>query len=164
MSVKEGILAEGSPIYDGESRPAGGAATDEHLRTALILSRSFQGWTGAPIDYISLKWWGFNQYTGGDGILTRGYGEMVDWLEAEIERLGGVFRLKAPVAAVEPVEGEEEEEVSVKISTRWVEDIPEVMHAELLFNFHAPYTLLTLPLGVLKYAPPTLTPTLSIRR
>ncbi|KIM29812.1 hypothetical protein M408DRAFT_22683 [Serendipita vermifera MAFF 305830] len=88
---------------------------------------------------------------------------MVDWIKAEIERLGGAFRLKAPVAAVELVEGEEEEG-SVKISTRWLEDIPEVMHAEQTSNFHAPYTLLTLPLGVLKYAPPTFTPPLSIRR
>ncbi|KIM20703.1 hypothetical protein M408DRAFT_306488, partial [Serendipita vermifera MAFF 305830] len=128
---------------------------DEQLRTALMLSRSFQGWTGAPIDYVSLKWWGFNQDTeGGDGILIRGYGEMVDWLKAEIERLGGVFRLKAPVAAVELVEGEEEDEGN----------IPEVMHAELSSTFQAPYTLLTLPLGVLKYAPPTFTPPLSIRR
>ncbi|KIM20693.1 hypothetical protein M408DRAFT_124563 [Serendipita vermifera MAFF 305830] len=164
MSVKDGILAEGSPIYHGEPRPVDGAATDENLRTALMLSRSCQGWTGAAIDYVSLKWWGFNQDTeGGDGILARGSVEVVDWLKAEIGRLGWVFRLKAPVAAVELVEGEEEEEISVKISTRWVEDIPEVMHAEQTSNFHAPYTLLTLPLGVLKYAPPTFTPPLSIR-
>ncbi|KIM29805.1 hypothetical protein M408DRAFT_328625 [Serendipita vermifera MAFF 305830] len=165
MSVKDGILAEGSPIYDGEPKPADGVAMDEHLRTALMLSRSFQGWTGAPIDYVSLKWWGFNQDTeGGDGILVRGYGEMVDGLKAEIERLGGVFRLKAPVAAVELVEGEEEEEGSVKITTRRVEEMPAVMHAELSSIFQAPYTLLTLPLGVLKHAPPTFTPPLSIRR
>ncbi|KIM19644.1 hypothetical protein M408DRAFT_31046 [Serendipita vermifera MAFF 305830] len=138
---------------------------DEQLRTELMLSRSFQGWTGAPIDYVPLKRWGFNQDTeGGDGILVRGYGEMVDWLKAEIERLGGVFRLKAPVAAVELVEGEEDDEGSVKISTRWVADIPKVMHAEQTSNFQAPYTLLTLSLGVLKYAPPTSTPPLSIRR
>ncbi|KIM29809.1 hypothetical protein M408DRAFT_22680 [Serendipita vermifera MAFF 305830] len=132
MSVKDGILAEGSPIYDGESRPIDGAAINENLRTALMLSRSFQAWT-----------------EGGDGILVREYGQMVDWLKAEIQCLVWVFRLKAPVAAVELVEGEEEEERSVKISTRWVEAIPEVMHAEQTSNFHAPYTLLTLPLGVL---------------
>ncbi|KIM20689.1 hypothetical protein M408DRAFT_30147 [Serendipita vermifera MAFF 305830] len=68
MSVKDGILAEGSPIYDGESRPVDGTATDGQLRTTLMLSCSFQGWTGASIDYVSLKWWGFNQDTeGGDG-------------------------------------------------------------------------------------------------
>ncbi|KIM20698.1 hypothetical protein M408DRAFT_30156 [Serendipita vermifera MAFF 305830] len=73
---------------------------------------------------------------------------MVDWLKAEIERIEGVFCLKAPVAAVELVEGEEEDEGSVKSNVQVL----------------CPYTLLTLPLGVLRYAPPTFTPPLSIRR
>lgn len=161
MSVKDGILTEGSPIYGEEEE---NSSKEESLRVALALARSFQGWTGAPIDYVSLKWWGFNQDTeGGDGILVRGYGEMVDWLKAEIERLGGVIQTNEQVVSVELQDEEEGEEGSVALTSNSSLQ-NDTLSVNMVRKYQAPYSLITLPLGVLKHSPPTFIPPLTIRR
>jgi len=181
VSLYDGILMEDSPIYgggeetmEGSSRgvfgeeevkgehPAG-KRQDDKLRTALSLVRAFQGWVGAPLDYVSLKWWGFNQNTeGGDGILVRGYGEMVNWLRNEVERMGGIIRLEEKLTSVELVEGEEEhDDGSVLLTTRRTSEKNASSDGG---RYDATYTLLTLPLGVLKHSPPKFKPPMSLRR
>lgn len=91
--------------------------------------------------------------------MVRGYGEMVDWLKSEIKNLGGVIQLEEKLANVTLVEDEDEgdgEDGSIVLTI-------QISSSEAR-TYEAPYTLLTLPLGVLKHSPPEFTPPTATRR
>jgi hypothetical protein len=114
-SLADQVYSKNSPIYDEDAETT--AATNEQntaaenenkelVRVAESIIRCFQGWTGAPLDYVSFKWWGFNQDTdGGNAILVDGYIHILDWLKAEIERMGGVIKLGERINKVNVDEG-----------------------------------------------------------
>ncbi|KAG8807252.1 hypothetical protein FRC17_004552 [Serendipita sp. 399] len=149
-SVADRMFSEGSPLYgDGDSEPS-----EEDIEMAKSGARAFQGWTGAPLDYVSLKWWSFGQDTsGGDAVLVEGYRPFIQWLTTTVERLGAIIALNSPVTEVIT---DEEEGVSMRVS-------PED-ESRGKVDYKAAYAVLTLPLGVLKYNPPTFSPPLPIRR
>lgn len=163
-NVWDTVFGEDSPIYqdDGDVDTADDSKDDidlptkeekkELIRLSEMVLRGFQGWSGAPLDYMSLKWWGFQQDTEGeDAVLIDGYGPMLHRLVTEIERLGGKIVLGAKV---ESVTVDEEEGVTLKTSASEVSGN----------SYHARYALLTLPLGVLKHNPPSFNPPLPYRR
>ncbi|CCA73069.1 related to anon-37cs protein [Serendipita indica DSM 11827] len=149
-SLADRVFSKDSPIYADTSEDANTEKKDE-VFIAESTIRNFQGWTGAPLDYVSLKWWGFNKDTeGGDGLLVKGYGPLIQWMKEEIERLGAVIRLGEVVEMIST-----DEESGVVVQSR---------HDNDTTRYEADYSVITLPLGVLKHDPPTFDPPLPIRR
>ncbi|KAG8801288.1 hypothetical protein FRC18_007814, partial [Serendipita sp. 400] len=149
-SVADRMFSKDSPLYgegDSETR-------EEEMEMARNSARAFQGWTGAPLDYVSLKWWSFGQdTTGGDAVLVDGYRPIIQWLTSKVQQLGAVITLESPVTDIIT---EEENGVSIAVSAG--------TESGQTINYEADYAVVTLPLGVLKYSPPTFNPPLPIRR
>ncbi|CAG8660665.1 13303_t:CDS:1, partial [Acaulospora colombiana] len=105
---------------------------------------------------------------GPDALLVDGYGPLVQWLKKDIERLGGKFILGEKVAEVTLQEGEgEEDEGKVLLKTqKTTRDATDESNqqAPTQKQYLTPYSLLTLPLGVLKHDPPVFNPPLPLRR
>lgn len=53
---------------------------------AQSFARGLQGWTGAPLNRVSLRWWGFERDSHGpDAWVTSGYSTLVGWLRSQID-------------------------------------------------------------------------------
>jgi polyamine oxidase len=72
-----------------------------------------------------------------------------------------LIRLEEKLTSVELMEDEECDNGSVVLTTR---TSSEKQSSSQERRYEAPYTLLTLPLGVLEHSPPDFTPPMSIRR
>ncbi|PVG01271.1 amine oxidase [Serendipita vermifera] len=164
VSLSDRLYRKDSPLYKKD-----GKHKDEDDRMVESLARNLEGWTGAPLDYVSLKWWCFNQDTEGpDALLVDGYGPLVQWFKRDIERMGGKFILGEKVTKVTIQEGEDEEdEGSVLLTTEKTTRVntdESSQQASTHKQYQTPYALLTLPLGVLKHNPPVFNPPLPLRR
>ena len=74
---------------------------------AQSLGRIFEGWTGASMEDVSLRWWGHDQdYEGEDQIVGGGgYTGLVTALRKEIEGAGGLFKLNEEVVSIKDEQG-----------------------------------------------------------
>ncbi|KAG8884733.1 hypothetical protein FRB98_002179 [Tulasnella sp. 332] len=126
------------------------------------LARSLEGWTGASVEKVSYKYWGFErEFEGEDGLMTAGYDKIIDWLESDIRKAEGEVKLNEEVTAVEIVgeDGDAHVQVTVK---------PKTSDSASGTGMHGPYqasiVLVSVPLGVLKARRPKFTPPLPPRR
>ncbi|KAJ9109762.1 hypothetical protein QFC19_001992 [Naganishia cerealis] len=87
-SLASYVFADDSPLFDGldQHEPADATTREQESANmrwkAKTLGRSFSGWTGADLEDVALKWWGFERDTmGPDGMVTGGsYYKVVDHL------------------------------------------------------------------------------------
>lgn len=87
-SLASYVFAHDSPLFAGLDEPAEQETSPVNPKTTNIrwkakaLGRSFSGWTGADLEDVALRWWGFERDTiGPDGMVTSGrYHEVVDHL------------------------------------------------------------------------------------
>lgn len=85
---------------------------EKERETLLGISQQWTGWTGASLDKVSFKYWGFEQeFPGEDAIVKEGYGSLIDYYRKVIERLGGEIKLETIVDEV--VKNEDEDLISV---------------------------------------------------
>ncbi|KAG0152457.1 hypothetical protein CROQUDRAFT_649867 [Cronartium quercuum f. sp. fusiforme G11] len=84
----------GSYLYDSKS-PLFEAASGPEERVVLAhLVGGLESWTGAALEQVALRWWGFEREFGGkDGVVSCGYGTLVNLMAQEFVRLGGKLML-----------------------------------------------------------------------
>lgn len=97
-SLASYVFAKDSPLFDGldpeaarQARDVAEPAPPDARWKAQALGRSFSGWTGADLEDVALRWWGFERDTiGPDGMVTSGrYHEVVDHLAGLVTRGAG---------------------------------------------------------------------------
>ncbi|CAO1626356.1 unnamed protein product [Jaminaea pallidilutea] len=139
----------GTGIYTG--------LNEEERQAVLNMSVMFSGWTGADLDDVSLKWWGFErEFRGPDAVVKSGYSTLTDWHHQAVVEKGGEVKLNQRVEAVESID--DGNSVQVKASVTGSSSKPQ---SKL---YAAPYFLCSLPLGVMQHSPPAFQPTLPERR
>ncbi|KAK0527765.1 hypothetical protein OC834_004298 [Tilletia horrida] len=120
------------------------------------------GWTGAPLEQVAVKWWGFErEYEGEDAVVKEGYGRtLIEWHRKEVAARGGEILLDTEVISIKDSEDESSIEVQAK---------DRVSGADR--SFTANRVICTLPLGVLQHrignaegAPALFDPPLPARR
>lgn len=146
-NVNDPMPAEGSSIADGIEH-----AFDElepgDAEAARMVAKSMAGWTGADLDQVALRWWGFEQdHVGVDAIPEGGYSQLVHWLRSEFEDAGGLIELGDPVKRISK-DGDQ----GVTIAT--ASDA----------SYAADYAISTLPLGVMQAGDVTFDPPLPPRK
>lgn len=76
-----------SPLFDVVTGP-----DDRHVLSHLV--GGLESWTGAALENVSLRWWGFERDFGGkDGVVKEGYGVLANKMANEFIRLGGTLML-----------------------------------------------------------------------
>lgn len=99
IPLSNAVFDPKSPLYTSLS---------EDDRTKLYAessARTFDGWTGASLERVSFKYWGFEREFGGNAaLMAGGYDKVVDWLEAEIVQSGGEIRKGEKVVGVQIVD------------------------------------------------------------
>ncbi|KAG8989345.1 hypothetical protein FRB90_002289 [Tulasnella sp. 427] len=92
--VSSPLFSPESPLYKGLDERGKFYANS----TAVML----EGWTGAPLEKVSFKWWGWEQeFQGEDAFMADGYSKVIDWLESEVKQGESEIKLKEEVKAVE---------------------------------------------------------------
>ncbi|KAG8900141.1 hypothetical protein FRB99_006215 [Tulasnella sp. 403] len=151
-----------SPLFEPESPLWDNLDSVEspHARFyAESMARSFDDWSGACLEKVSYKWWGWDQgFDGGDAYMSAGYSRIIEWLEGEVVRGGGVIKLGREVTAIELTGSPDDADTHVMIATQPSGDT-NPLGGPITFH-HARTTLVTLPLGVLKSNPPLFYPQL----
>lgn len=141
-SLASWLYAPSSPLFDG---------VEPEWRDVLKqMVGMFDGWTGAALEDVSLRWWGFEQeFEGADAVVRDGYHRFVDVMAKELGKNGVKVSLRREVVGVKF----EEEDEMVTIAHRAVgtsdtaDDSTETTTAS--------HVICTLPLGVLRSLPPT---------
>ncbi|KDQ06240.1 hypothetical protein BOTBODRAFT_141203 [Botryobasidium botryosum FD-172 SS1] len=140
------------PMFEPSSSLFAGLKDPLEAFYARAVMKEFDGWTGAALEDVSFRWWGFDRETDGpDAFVSSGYGKIIDWLEAEILEHGGEIHLNEEVLNVEAVGALGIEASHTIVTTARA-------------TYEAPYTLVTIPLGVLKSKPELFSPPLPPRR
>ncbi|KAE8216264.1 hypothetical protein CF327_g561 [Tilletia walkeri] len=112
------------------------------VEAAKELMSVWAGWTGAPLDEVALKWWGFEQeYEGEDAVVKEGYGPtLIEWYRREVCALGGEIVLNTEVTSI----CDEDEDDGIKLMARNINSGQEQV-------IQADRVICTLPLGVLQH-------------
>ncbi|KZO95314.1 amine oxidase [Calocera viscosa TUFC12733] len=154
-SVPSPTLALADPLFAPTSRLWDHIPESNKLARFQVAAaaRTSSGWTGADLDQVSYRWWGFERDTQGpDAAVVGGYGRVPGFCADVVKERGGEIRLGEEVMGVN-VEGGE-----VTVTTRSTSTGQTSTHT-------APYCLVTLPLGVLKSLSPSFfSPPLPARR
>lgn len=97
-TLSEVLFAKDSPLYNNLDE-----VKYPHSRIYVnAMTTMFDEWTGALLDKIGYKWWGWErEFEGDDGYMSAGYDQVIDWLEKEIKQKGGEIRLGEEVTEVE---------------------------------------------------------------
>lgn len=70
-------------------------------------ARVLDGWTGASLERVSFKYWGFErEFEGDDALMAGGYDKIAEWLEEEIVQAGGEIHKGEKVVGVEITGGD----------------------------------------------------------
>jgi len=140
-----------------ESTLFGGLKNETEKGFARAISESWDGWMGAELRDVSLRYWQSDvTYGGPDATITNGYRGIYQPMADEV-----VKYQESTILLSEEVTGIklDEDGDSVTIETKSVAaDQPEKRKSH-----KADFCVCTLPLGVLKYRPPTFTPPLPKR-
>lgn len=141
-SLADYLLDPNSPLFNG-------LQSDEERRYAAQAVTGMDGWTGAPLDEVSFRYWGFErEFEGVDKVVADGYQNVLSPMHDEILQNQGSIHLGDPVANITF----EEDTQLLTIMTA----------AKKLYS--AKSCICTIPLGVLKHGGPTFTPSLPPRR
>lgn len=137
-----------------------GLKTEEEKTYAKQMFGSWDGWTGADSNDVSLKYWQSDcTYSGGDATIVDGYRGIYEPLVKIIENhKGSQIKLCEEVISISYDEETERVNVQTK-STKPSEDQIDSQN-----TYTAEYAVCTLPLGVLQKRPPKFSPPLSLRR
>ncbi|KAJ9125421.1 hypothetical protein QFC22_000382 [Naganishia vaughanmartiniae] len=170
-SLASYVFAKDSPLFQGLDQHDIESAADPdqdqqppNLRwKAKTLGRSFSGWTGADLEDVALRWWGFERDTiGPDGMVIGGsYHKVVDHLAGLVTDPSahkGEIRL-----------GEKVERIHWDSEGKLVEVMVAAPGVDLsAYSTTRTYTaskvICTLPLGVLQRCPPAFEPSLPPRK
>lgn len=139
--------ASRSSLYDG-------LENDRDRGYARALAESWEGYSGAALDDVSLRYWHSEvTFRGPDATLVDGYVGVYSALYDDIikEKGKGEVRLNEDVEGISL--GEDEESVNVSVRVDGEEKV-----------YTAGHVVCTLPLGVLQKSPPRFTPPLPKRR
>lgn len=127
--------------------------TEEERKELLSMSLLCNGWTGASLDQVSLKWWGWErEFRGPDAVVQPAYNRLVHWLQDQSKH--SEVRLQHKVDKIELIE----EGNAVQVSAIVADDPNRTV------TLKAPYFVSSLPLGVMQQTPPTFLPPLPPRR
>ena len=129
----------------------------EERQKIAKLSPIWAGWTGAELQHVSLKWWGFDQdFTGEDAVVTSGYSSLAHWAWKQAEASGAQLILNSKVTAVHD---------NVDDSGRFtVKATSTAQGRATQKTYLADCVISTLPLGVLQNDPPEFIPPLPRRK
>ncbi|KAG8860159.1 hypothetical protein FRB96_004182 [Tulasnella sp. 330] len=126
---------------------------------AESITQSTDHWTGASLEKVSYKFFGFErEFEGSDGFMAAGYDHVVKWLSEDTQRAGGEVRLSEEVTHMEIVGDAESRHV--QITTKRRSGATDLIREP----YRADTILITIPLGVLKSRPPIFSPPLPPRR
>lgn len=140
-SLSDYLFDPSSPLYQG-------LESDREKDYATQVAEGFDGWTGAALDRISFRFWGFErEFQGHDVIVADGYHSLLTPLQDDI------LRARGSVALGEQV-----------LSITFNEDAQTVSISTKSGHFEAKSCICTIPLGVLKHSPPKFEPPLPPRR
>ncbi|KAL9934527.1 hypothetical protein V8E36_006302 [Tilletia maclaganii] len=120
-----------------------GPEDERMVQAARNFMGLWAGWTGAPLDQVAAKWWGFErEYEGEDAVLSKGgYGTtLVPWYERQIRAGGGEIALNQEVLGIKDVN--EDGVISIDIRDRLTGEMKATQASRVIC---------TLPLGVLKH-------------
>ncbi len=116
------------------------------------------GWTGAELDRVSLRWWGFEEgIRGEDAVVKDGYRRLTDWTLHAAQRAGAELIMDSKVVKVARP-GDASERNPFQVSVRSSSD--GASGAE----FHARFVVCSVSLGVLQRNPPLFDPPLPQRK
>ncbi|KAH9810390.1 hypothetical protein DFH28DRAFT_1085655 [Melampsora americana] len=159
-----------SYLYDPQSPLFNLAKTSEDRSILAHLVGGLESWTGAALEQVSLRWWGFErEFNGKDAVVNQGYGVLVKLMAEEFIRLGGRLILGYECLGLEydqkdevvktlirptsfDSSEDEEDESDERISSLTNEVNPnssETLKGDLI-KLTSDYAICTLPLGVLK--------------
>lgn len=140
-SLADYLFSPSSPLYDGLE-----SETEKDYATQV--AQVLDGWTGASLEQISFRFWGFErEFDGYDAVVANGYTDILVPLQDEVTRGGGEVRLGEKVNSIIY----DEDEGTVAVNTTFG-------------TFKAKACICTIPLGVLKQDPPKFEPPLPSRR
>ncbi|KAG8880715.1 hypothetical protein FRB97_000591 [Tulasnella sp. 331] len=126
---------------------------------AESITQSTDHWTGASLEKVSYKFFGFERESeGSDGFMAAGYDHVVKWLSEDTQRAGGEVRLSEEVTHMEIVGDAESRHV--QITTKRRSGATDLIREP----YRADTILITIPLGVLKSRPPIFSPPVPPRR
>ncbi|KAG8888167.1 hypothetical protein FRB98_008276 [Tulasnella sp. 332] len=126
---------------------------------AESITQSTDHWTGASLEKVSYKFFGFErEFEGSDGFMAAGYDHVVKWLSEDTQRAGGEVRLSEEVTHMEIVGDAESRHV--QITTKRRSGATDLIREP----YRADTILITIPLGVLKSRPPIFSPPVPPRR
>ncbi|EIN05990.1 hypothetical protein PUNSTDRAFT_121947 [Punctularia strigosozonata HHB-11173 SS5] len=147
----------GSWLLDRKSPFMARFSTEQERRYAAQFALGLNGWTGADLQNVSFRYWGFErEYEGGDAVVADGYDKLLEPLQQNVLASGGEIKLGEQVREV----AFDEDQQLVKVET--------VINADnsTTRTYLAKSCICTIPLGVLKSAEgcPSFTPKLPPRR
>lgn len=138
-SLASWLYAADSPLFEG--------LNDEEGTIVKQMTGLFDGWTGAALEEVSLRWWGFEREFGGqDGVVKNGYDGFLKILENAIRSKGGKIELDREVVSVK-LEVEGQVIVSHRDASSSTAEAPQTCEAA--------HVICTLPLGVMRSLPTT---------
>lgn len=139
--------ASRSSLYDG-------LENDRDRGYVRALAESWEGYSGAPLDDVSLRYWHSEvTFRGPDATIVDGYVGIYRALHDDIvkDKGEGQVRLNQVVEGISLAEDEDSVSVSVRVDN--TQKVYTTRHV-----------VCTLPLGVLQHSPPRFTPALPKRR
>jgi polyamine oxidase len=160
-SVPDEAESLGSYILDEKrSTLFEGLETEQEKQCAVQMQASWDGWTGADLKNISLKYWQSDvTFEGGDATIVDGYKGIYEPLAASIrQHSSSDIKLNSEVVSI----AYDQDSETVTVQTKDANDEDETASATATYT--ASYVVCTLPLGVLQNRPPKFSPPLSARR
>ena len=136
-----------------------GLNSETEKQYALQMSTSWDGWTGAGQEEVSLRYWQSDQtFRGPDANMVDGYKGIYEHLADTVRQdVKSEILLEKEVVAVTL----SEDEGSISVETRSTANEGTAAKHE---SYDAAFVVCTLPLGVLQKRPPKFTPSLPKRR
>lgn len=159
-------LGVSAALFEGEEGALHKGLEEPYISVINGMTRSFQEWTGAKWDEVSLRYWGFDmEFKGDQAYVSPGYGFIVDYIASKLRQLGVNIVTRSKVIGVKY--DKETENVQIEVEQQQ-EALPDTSTSTgtITKRYTSPYCICTLPLGVLKDKNhcPTFEPALPKRR
>ncbi|PWZ01393.1 amine oxidase [Testicularia cyperi] len=196
VQTSDPVTREQESVWSGLTHPDRYPAvwkdvTCTEKEMVLSVASLWSGWTGASLDQVSLKWWGWGQeFQGPDMVVLPSYARLVDWSVEQIRNSGiGDIQLHAKVIRVDDREcnddpqgssGSDRDQVQSQqqgrpdsLSTITVTTLATGTDTDTDTDgkneskhqvWHGTHVICALPLGVMQHNPPEFHPPLPRRR